>query len=349
MHSIADSPLRTFLLKNPLIVLLILLVVGVQLSTGSLLTWQNMRGVLLDASVIAIAAVPCALLIIAGYIDLSVGASLALGGVVAGHVMHGSLASAPLAVVLAMAAGALVGLVNAVLSTVLGLSPFITTLGMLTAVRGADQLLSPLPLSGFDASFQFLGIGSVAGIPVPVIIATLVMVLATLFLAATPAGRHVYAIGVSREAAFLSGIAIRRIPFFLYVASGAMAALAGAVTAARLNSAPAGQLGLGFELTVLTAILLGGIALTGGEGSMLGVLVGVLFLGLLGNSLTLLGVTSFWQNVASGLALVAAIGITAATHEVRKRVAARRAQLSAPATGPAAPAASRPESAEIGS
>ncbi|MGO4146297.1 ABC transporter permease [Paenarthrobacter sp. YAF11_1] len=326
MPSLSLSTLRSFALKNPLIIVLIVLVIAVQLSTGSLLTWQNLRGVLLDASVIAIAAVPCALLIIAGYIDLSVGASLALGGVVAGHVMHGPLASAPLAVVSAMAAGALVGLFNALLTAVLGLSPFITTLGILTAVRGIDQLLSPLPLSGFDLSFQFLGIGSIAGLPVPLLIAALVMIIAAVFLTATPSGRHVYAIGVSREAAYLSGIAVRRIPFALYVASGALAALAGTVTVARLNSAPAGQLGLGFELTVLTAVLLGGIALTGGEGSILGVLVGVLFLGLLGNSLTLLGVTSFWQNVASGVALVAAIGIAAATHAVRGKLATRSAQ-----------------------
>lgn len=325
MQPTSISSIRGFLVKNPLILILVVLVVAVQVATGSLLTWQNMRGVLLDAAVIAIAAVPCALLIIAGYIDLSVGSSLALGGVVAGHVMHSSVASAPLAVLLAMAAGALVGLVNAVVITVLGLSPFITTLGMLTAVRGIDQLISPLPLSGFDASFQFLGIGSIATVPVPVLIAVVVMAVATVFLVAMPAGRHVYAIGVNREAAYLSGIATRRIPFLLYVASGAMAALAGVVTVARLNSAPAGQVGLGFELTVLTAILLGGIALTGGEGTILGVLVGVLFLGLLSNSLTLLGVTSFWQNVASGLALVAAIGIAAATHALRGRMATRRA------------------------
>ncbi|SHN38174.1 ABC transporter permease [Cryptosporangium aurantiacum] len=313
-----------FLVKNPLLVLLVLLVTFVQASTGAQLNWGNLRGVLLDGSVIAIVAVPVAMLVIAGYVDLSVGSTLALGGVVAGTVMHHGAAPA-LAVCAAVAAGAAIGLVNAVLTTVAGLSSFIVTLGMLTAVRGATQLLSPLPLSSFGDAFAFLGIGNIAGIPLAVIIAAAVLGLAGAFLTLTPAGRHVYAIGVNREAAYLSGVKIRTIPFVLYLFSGAAAGLAGTITVARLNSAPAGQLGLGFELSVLTAVLLGGIALTGGEGSMFGVLVGVLFLGLLANGLTLLGVTNFWQNVASGLALVAAIAIAAGTHVLRGRLLAREA------------------------
>jgi ribose transport system permease protein len=112
----------------------------------------------------------------------------------------------------------------------------------------------------------------------------------------------------------------------LFILSGMFAALAGTIVTARLNSAPAGQLGVGFELAVLTAVLLGGVALTGGEGNMLGVLVGVLFLGILNNSLTLMGVTSFWQAVASGLALVVAIALSAGTHKLRMQIEAREAQ-----------------------
>ncbi|OMQ14307.1 hypothetical protein A7K94_0217555, partial [Modestobacter sp. VKM Ac-2676] len=322
------SPLgaaAAWLVKNPLLVLLVVMVVGVQLATGSQLSWGNLRGVFLDAAVIAIVAAPVGMLVISGYIDLSVGSTLALGGVVAGKVAQ-SGASPVVVVLAAVAAGAAVGLVNAVLSTVFGLSSFIVTLGMLAAVRGVAQLVSPLPLSNFGEAFGFLGIGNIAGIPLPALIAVVVLVVAAVFLTRTPAGRHVYAIGVNREAAFLSGVNVRRIPFLLFIATGAAAGLAGAITVARLNSAPAGQLGLGFELSVLTAVLLGGIALTGGEGSMFGVLVGVLFMGLLRNGLTLLGVPTFWQNVASGVALVAAVAIAAATHVVRGRLQAREAR-----------------------
>lgn len=218
------------------------------------------------------------------------------------------------------------GLINAIASPLFGLSAFITTLGTLTAVRGVAQLVNPLGANNFGGGFGLLGVGTFLAVPIAVWIAAAGLVIGALFLVFTPAGRHVYAIGVNPRAAHLSGVNVKRMPFILYLVSGAAAGLAGAITVARLNSAPAGQLGLGFELTVLTAILLGGVALTGGEGSMFGVLVGVLFLGILNNSLVQLGVTSFWQNVASGVALVAAIAIGAGTHRLRLRLQAREAQ-----------------------
>ncbi len=313
------------IIRNPLLIFLIVIVIAVQLTTGSLLNWQNLRGVLMDGAVIAIVAIPCAMLIIAGYIDLSVGSTLALGGVVGGMIMS-RFGDPALAVIAAVGAGAIVGLFNGFLTCRFGLSAFITTLGTLTAVRGVAQLLSPLPRSSFGDAFGFLGVGTLLGIPVSVWIAGILLVVAGLFLARTPGGRHVYAIGVNREAAYLSGVNVSRLPFVLFILSGAAAGFAGTITAARLNSAPAGQLGLGFELTVLTAVLLGGIALTGGEGSMFGVFIGVLFLGILNNSLTLIGVTSFWQSVASGLALIAAIALSAYTHVLRQRLEANEAK-----------------------
>lgn len=136
-------------------------------------------------------------------------------------------------------------------------------------------------------------------------LAALVLVAGALFLALTPGGRHVFAIGVNREAAYLSGINVRRMPFALFVVTGVAAALAGAIKASVLDSAVAGTSGAGFELTVLTAVLLGGVALTGGSGSVFGVLLGVVFLGSLQNGLTLLNVPTFWQQMAQGTALVA--------------------------------------------
>ncbi|WP_432533014.1 ABC transporter permease [Kineococcus arenarius] len=329
--------------RNPLLVLLVVMVVALQVTTGTALQWSNLRGVLLDTAVIALVAVPSAVLVICGYIDLSVGSTLALGGVVAGRVMANGQGDPVVAVVLAVALGALVGLVNGVLSTYLGLSSFIVTLGSLTAVRGVAQLVSPLPVNTFGDTFGFLGVGTLAGVPLAVWLALTALVVAGVVLTCTPVGRHVYAIGVNREAAYLSGVSVRRVPLVVFVLSGAAAAFAGVVTVARLNSAPAGQLGLGFELQVLTAVLLGGIALTGGEGGMFGVAVGVLFLGMLRNGLTLLGVTTFWQGVASGVALVAAIAIARGTHAVRRRMetaaALRRSAAAETPTAPTAPPA----------
>lgn len=312
--------------RTPLLIVLIVLVIGVQIATDSFFGWQNIRGILQDSAVIAIVAIPVAMLLIAGYIDLSVGSSLALGGVVASLVMDKGAGQPAVAIVLAILAGAVVGLVNAVIITVLGLNSFITTLGTLTAVRGVAQLISPTPRNNFGDQFGLLGVGTVAGVPLSVWIAALLLIAAGIFLSLTPTGRHVYAVGVNRQAAYLSGVPVRRLPFVLFVLSGAMSGFAGTIVAARLNSAPAGQLGAGFELVVLTAVLLGGVALTGGEGTIFGVVVGVLFYGALNNSLVLLGVTTFWQAVASGLALVAAIGLSALTHVLRLRLATARAR-----------------------
>ncbi|MDN0196771.1 ABC transporter permease [Streptomyces sp. S.PNR 29] len=290
--------------RHPLIAVLAVMVLGFQLSTGSFLDPANLSGIATDAATLAIVAVPLALLVISGYLDLSVGSTLAVGGLVAGR-LAGDGHPPVVAVLGALAAGAAVGAVNGVLCCCFGLSAFIVTLGMLTAVRGLAQQLFPLPLSGFGSGFAWLGGARIAGIAAPVVIAAVVLAAGALFLALTPAGRHVFAIGVNREAAHLSGIDIRRTPFALFVATGVAAALAGAIKASVLDSVVAGTSGAGFELTVLTAVLLGGVALTGGSGSILGVLLGVLFLGGLQNGLTLLNVPTFWQQMAQGTALVA--------------------------------------------
>ncbi|MGW2613802.1 ABC transporter permease [Streptomyces sp. NPDC001500] len=303
-RTFADTAL-SMLRRHPLLAVLAVMVLFFQLSTGSFLDTGNLRGIAADAATLAVVAVPLALLVISGYLDLSVGSTVALGGLVAGWLAGQQAQSPAVAVLGALAVGAAVGAVNGFLCCYLGLSAFIVTLGTLTAVRGFAQQLFPLPLSGFGPGFAWLGGSRLAGLDAPVVVAALVLVAGALFLALTPAGRHVFAIGVNREAAYLSGIAVRRTPFALFVVTGVAAALAGAIKASVLDSVVAGTSGAGFELTVLTAVLLGGVALTGGSGSVLGVLLGVLFLDCLQNGLTLLSVPTFWQQMAQGAALVA--------------------------------------------
>jgi len=295
--------------RHPLLIVLILMTAYFQMATGQFLTGANMEGIALDGAVLAIVAVPGAVLLICGYLDLSVGSTLGLGAVVAAKFMVDVGSTAGIAIAAAVVAGALVGAVNGYLCSVCSLSPFIVTLGMLTAIRGIDLLVAPLPLSGFGASFDALGAGRIFGVQTPVLMAVAVLVLGAAFLTLTPGGRYVFAIGVNREAAYLSGIAVRRLPLLVYVASGAAAGLAGAIEAARLDSAPAGSLGVQFELTVLTAVLLGGVAFSGGQGSVFGVFLGVVFLGALQNGLTQLDVPDAWQQVVRGAALVAAAAL----------------------------------------
>lgn len=298
-----------FLAENPLLVALVAMVVFFASQSSGFLIWDNWRGILLQASALAVVALPQALLVIAGYLDLSVGSMLGMTGVLAGYLMASS-GWAPLpASLAAIGLGAGLGLLNGITVCWFGFSAIVVTLGMLTLVRGLTFLITDQTFSVFGDGFSQLGNGSLAGIPIPVLIAAAVLIGGAVFLAKTPWGRYVYAIGVNREAAYLSGLPVRGLPTVLFVLSGAGAALGGLLVISRLDSAPASSLGVGFELSVLTAVLLGGIAFSGGRGSVFGVLLGVLFLGVLQNGLALLDVPFAWQQFASGLALVAAAGL----------------------------------------
>ena len=295
--------------RNVLVIGLLGLMIFFGIKAPSFWTIDNMRGIALESAILSIVAVAEALLILSGFVDLSVGSVLGLGGVVAGLVITHGHGGTVVAVLAGVGIGAAIGALNGFLCTYMGLSAILVTLGTLTAVRGSTLLVTSLPVFGFGSAFDYLGVGKVLGIPIPAVIAIVVFLVGGVYLALTPGGRHVYAIGVNREAAYLSGIPVRRIPFMLFVFCGAAAALGGVLYAARLDSAPPGTLGVGFELNVLTAVLLGGVAFEGGRGNMVGVLLGVLLLGVLQNGLTLLDVNSFWQQVADGCALVLAAGL----------------------------------------
>lgn len=316
--------LSRLLTESPLLVGLLLLVALFTGLSADFLTLDNLRVIGLQSAQLGIVAVGVALLVLCGHVDLSVGSTMGLCGVLAGYLMTSADVSPLLAVLVALGAGATVGALNGVMCAYLGFSPIVVTLGMLTAVHGVTFLITSGTVFGFGDGFGTLGNGSVAGIPVPVLIAAAVFALGAIFLTLAPGGRHVYAIGVNREAAYLAGIPVRRLPFVLFVLTGLLAALAGLIETARLDSAPASSLGVGFELNVLTAVLLGGIAFNGGRGNLLGVLAGVLFLGVLQNGLAIMNVPFAWQAIASGLALVLSIGLDSVTTKLSEHFRAKR-------------------------
>ncbi|MEF2977226.1 ABC transporter permease [Subtercola sp. YIM 133946] len=301
--------LRSGALQNVLLLGLLVLIVLFQLTTGVFLNPANIRGILLDSAVLLIVAVPASLLLISGFVDLSIGSVLGLGGVTTALLLTTTTLPPLIAVLVGVAAGAAIGLLNATLITVLKLSPLIVTLGTLSLAYGVTRGVSSLPLSGFPPEFRVLGGSLIAGIPLPVIIAVVIAIAGWIFATRTPAGRHVYAVGANPSAAYLSGLRVRLIPFTLYVVVAAAAAFGGIVSASRLGSASPGTLGVGFEITVLTALLLGGVNFAGGSGSVIGVVIGVLFLGVLRNGLTLIGIPDFWQDIATGAVLVFAAGL----------------------------------------
>jgi ribose transport system permease protein len=274
--------------------------------TPHFLTVANLLNVAQQASINAIVAAGMTFVILTGGIDLSVGSIVALAGVVLGLLLqqgHHPL----LAVPAALAAGGLCGWTNGLLVARARLPPFIVTLGMMSIARGLALLVTEgRPVSGFDPSFRAMATSSVFGIPAPVLITVAVYAVGHAVLAHTLFGRYVYAIGGNEEATRLSGVRVHRHKAFVYALSGATAALAAVVLTARLDSAQpiAGTM---YELDAIAATVIGGTSLMGGEGTLVGTLIGALIMGVLRNGLNLLGVSSFLQQVVIGAVIVGAV------------------------------------------
>jgi ribose/xylose/arabinose/galactoside ABC-type transport system permease subunit len=296
------------LARSALLIALTVEILAFFMLSSDFLTIANFRDIAIQSSIIGLVAVATALLLLTGYIDLSVGSVLALSAVVAGTLVANGT-STLLACLAGVGVGVAVGMFNGVLVCYFGFSTIIVTLGMLTAIRGVAIASSEQTPAGFGESFAQLGNGALLGIPVPIVIVGTAFALGGLFLRYSVWGRHVYAIGVNREAAFLSGVAIRRIPFVLFGVTGLAAGLGGIILASRIDAAPGGTIGTGFELSVLTAVLLGGVAFDGGRGNMFGVLLGVAFLAILQNGLTLLNVPTTASLIAQGAVLVGAAAL----------------------------------------
>jgi ribose transport system permease protein len=269
---------------------------------------SNFTVILLQDAVIGIIAVPVAMLILAGFIDLSVGSVAVLSAVVFGQAMSAGF-GVTASVLIGLAVGAGWGALNGYLIAILGLSPIIVTLGGLAGARGlADFITEGFTTYGYGPVFALLGNGKLFGIPVPVVIFVIVFLAGLHIWYRTPAGRHMVAIGGARETAAEMGIAVKALPFWLYVAAGLASAVGGLIFASQLDGA-AVTIGTGMELDVLTAVLLGGVSFTGGRGSLWGVLFGLLFVGVLANGLVQVNVNPYFEQVAIGLALGGAAGL----------------------------------------
>jgi ribose/xylose/arabinose/galactoside ABC-type transport system permease subunit len=284
----------------------------------------NLENVALQSAVLCIVSVAVGFVMIAGYIDLSVGSVMGFAGVAAGYLMTQTHWSPVWASIVGVTLGAAAGLVNGVLVAYFGFSALIVTLGMLTIVRGGTFAITQETFYGFGPGFGKLGSGDFLGVPIPVWIAAVVCVVGGIFLKFMAGGRHVYAVGVNQEAAYFSGINVRRIPLLLFIVSGAAAGLGGIITIARIDAAPSGSLGVGFELSALTAVLLGGVSFTGGRGTVFGIVLGVLFLGVLQNGLAIMNVSFANQQIANGLALVVATALEVTAASLAGRSALRR-------------------------
>jgi ribose transport system permease protein len=274
--------------------------------TPHFLTVSNLLNIAEQATIIAIIAVGMTFVIITGGIDLSVGSVLAFSGVVMASALQKEV-PLPLALLIGLGVGLLCGLVNGILITVGRLPPFIATLGMMSVARGAALMFTEgRPISGFLEDFRSLATGEVLRIPAPVLIMIAVYVMAHFILRRTKLGRYTYAIGGNEEAALLSGINVRLYKSMVYGLAGMLAGLAAILLTARLNSAQP-IAGMNYELDAIAATVIGGTSLLGGEGTVVGTLIGALIMAVLRNGLNLLGVSSFIQQVVIGSVIILAV------------------------------------------
>lgn len=285
---------------------LVILCIGLWAATPHFATVSNLVNVVQQSTIIGVIAVGMTFVILTGGIDLSVGSIVALAGIAFGTLVQGGVA-VPVAAVGALIAGTLCGAVNGLLITIGRLPPFIATLGMMSVARGFALMLSDgRPISGFSASFRVLATGSVAGVPLPVVIMLVLYGAAHFVLTRVTFGRYVYAIGGNEEAATLSGVNVRVCKTAVYCIAGFVSALASLLLVARLNSAQP-IAGISYELDAIAAVVIGGSSLLGGSGSVVGTLIGALIMSVLRNGLNLLGVSSFVQQVAIGTVIVVAV------------------------------------------
>jgi ribose transport system permease protein len=296
----------------PFFTLLALFII-LSIASPNFLTSTNLSSVVRQTAVINIMALGMTVIIIAGGIDLSVGSILALSGLLGAMIMekHGI----GWGIAAGMLVGMLCGFANGLMITSLRISPFIVTLGTMGIYRGFALIISKgLPVHEIPPSFSYLGEGTLLGVPFVLWILLLCAVVTHILLEHTRHGRYAFSIGSNPDAAFYAGVPVKFHTIVVYAGAGLLTGLSGMIEVSRLMTGqPTG--GQGYELTAIAAVVIGGASLRGGEGSVLGTLVGAFIMGLLANGSDLLGTNPYWQQVIIGAVIILAV----AFDELRKR------------------------------
>lgn len=290
--------------------ILLFICISLALAAPQFLQVSNLTNVARQMSVIAIISVGMTYVIASGGIDLSVGSITAFAGCTTALLIVNGY---PLifCILVGLGLGALVGLVNGVLVVYIKLAPFIATLGTMAIARGLVLVLTRgYPIQPFPKEFNLIGRGYLGFLPIPVLIMIVIIVIGHILLSRTKIGRYIYYIGSNVNAARLSGLNVKGTVLFVYTISGFLAGLASIVLTSRLTSAQS-NMGSGFELDAIAAVVIGGASLFGGEGTVLGSLIGAALMGVIKNALILLGVNVYWQSVVIGGIIVIAVSIDA--------------------------------------
>jgi ribose transport system permease protein len=297
---------RSMIQMAGMVPVLVVICILFALLTPNFLTQNNMVNVVRQASINIVLAAGMTFVILTGGIDLAVGSVLGFTAVIA--VVVSLIPGLDWAAVpAALLAGALVGVLTGMTVAYIGLPPFIVTLGTYTAIRGAAYLAAGgTTVINSKIGFAWIGNGYVGPVPWLVIIALLTIAISAFILHSTVLGVHVYAVGGNPQAARLTGIPVPFVLIFVYGVSGLLSGLGGVMSASRLYSAQ-GQLGIGYELDAIAAVILGGTSFSGGIGTVFGTLIGALIIAVLNNGLTLMNVSFYWQLVIKGAVIVLAV------------------------------------------
>lgn len=288
------------------VLILLVICIFATILSPSFLSVTNLFNVFKQITVAGVVGCGMTFVILTGGIDLSVGSILGLSGVLAAGVLE-STGNTAFAVALALAVGVLCGAVNGFFVSFCEIPPFISTLGMMTLLRGCVLVYTKgSPISIKSDAYKFFGKGAIAGIPVPVLILILLFLLAHYILTQTSYGRSIYAFGGNREAARLSGISTRFTEWMAYTINGLMCGIAGVLLTARLGSAQSTS-GTGIEMDAIAAVILGGTSLSGGVGFVLPTVVGAMIMGIIDNILTLMNVNPHATNIVKGAVILIAV------------------------------------------
>ncbi|WP_394992502.1 ABC transporter permease [Emticicia sp.] len=271
------------------------------------LTVSNWTIIITQVSINALLAFGVTFVIITGGIDLSLGSMVAVTGVTAAMLAHPDTFSLVLPIFVALLVGLLMGAFNGLIITKSKIAPFIVTLGTMTIGRGLALILSKgRPVSNLSDSFNFIGGGTIFGVPFPIIVLIFVFVVCNIILKKTLLGRYIYAVGGNEQASRASGINVNQVKMAVYSIAGLLAGLAGILLTSRITTGQPNA-GAGFELDAIAAAVIGGTSTSGGTGTMTGTLIGVLLIGVINNGLDLLNVTSYYQQVVMGIIIIGAV------------------------------------------
>lgn len=292
--------------KYATLFILVIFLIAMALLSDRFFTFKNLTNVGRQISLNAILALGMTLVIISGGIDLSVGGVCALGCCVCAKILN-STGSSLLAIAVVLLIGLAVGAFNGFVVSKTGIAPFIVTLSTVSIIRGITLVMtnaSPMPIS--NAAFKFIGQGTLLGIPFPIYITLILAIITAFVMNKTVFGRYVYAIGGNERSAVVAGIQVKKVKISVYMVSGFLAAFTAIIYTSRLSSGVP-SLGDGFEMDAITAAVIGGASLAGGQGHIWGTMIGAVIIGILNNALNLLNINSYFQDIVKGVVVLLAV------------------------------------------